>query len=263
MKTIALITDFGSGDYFVGVLKGVIKKINPEVEILDISNDIASYNILSAAFIVEKSFRYFPGGTIFLVVVDPGVGSERKILLIKYNNYYFIAPDNGVLTPILDKKDKIVRIIENKKYFLINGYSTFEARDKMAPVAAYISAGIDIKEMTTKTSEYVLNSDYFPKKSIDSIEGRIVYIDKFGNIITNIAKDLLLNTLKKSGFSKFILEINRREIKIYQKSYSDGSEEPFMLIGSHGNLEIAMNKNSAASNINANLNQKFIIKFYL
>jgi len=262
MKTIALITDFGSGDYFIGVLKGVIKKINPEVEILDISNDIPSYNILSASFVVEKSFRYFPCGTIFLVVVDPGVGSERKIIVVTYNNNYFIAPDNGVLTPILNKKDKVVRIIDNKKYFLINGYSTFEARDKMAPVAAYISAGVDIKEITTKTSVYVLNSDYFPKKSLDIIEGRIVYIDKFGNIITNITEDLLFDTQKESGFSKFMLEIDRREIKIFKRSYSDGSEEPFMLIGSHGNLEIAMNKNSVASNINANLNQKFIIKFY-
>ena len=263
MKTIALITDFGNRDYFVGVLKGVIKKINPEVEILDISNDIPSYNILSASFVIEKSFNYFPAGTIFLVVVDPGVGSERKILFVTYNNYYFIAPDNGVLTPILNKKDKIVRIIDNKRYFLINGYSTFEARDKMAPVAAYISAGVDIKEITTKTSEYVLNSDYFPKKSIDSIEGRIIYIDKFGNIITNITKDLLFDAQKESGFSKFMLEIDRREIKTFKRSYSDGSEEPFMLIGSHGNLEIAMNKNSAANSINVNLNQKFIIKFYL
>lgn len=244
------------------MLKGVIKKINPEVEILDISNDIPSYNILSASFVIEKSFNYFPAGTIFLVVVDPGVGSERKILIVTYNNYYFIAPDNGVLTPVLDKKDKVVRIIVNKKYFLINGYSTFEARDKMAPVAAYISAGVDINEVTTKTSEYVLNSDYFPKKSSGIIEGRIVYIDKFGNIITNITKNLLFDAQKESGFSKFMLEIDRREIKIFKSFYSDGSEEPFMLVGSHGNLEIAMNKNSAANNINASLNQKFIIKFY-
>lgn len=267
---IALITDFGNKDYFIGVMKGVIKQINPGAEIIDIANDIPSYSLLPASFVVEQAYRFFPPLTIFLVVVDPGVGTQRKILLVEYDNRYFIGPDNGLLTPILSKEEKTVFVLENEKYFLIRGHSTFEARDKMAPAAAYLTRGIDPREMATPLPPhlhnrgYVLNPDYFPTLSANNIQGRIVYIDKFGNIVTNIYADFLFNALETSGLFQFKTMLNGKEIKALYDTYEQAGTgiEPFMLIGSHQNLEIALNRQSAASILNVEIGQKVFIEFY-
>ena len=260
-RICGLITDFGNKDYFIGTLKGIIKKINPNAEVIDISNDIPSYNILPASFTIDKTYPFFPLETIFLVVVDPGVGTHRKILLVEYENRFFIAPDNGVLTPILQKKEKTVRAIDNKNYFLIDNHSTFEARDKMAPAAAFLSRGIDPIEMTSPVSEFILNPDYFPTQSTDGIEARIVYIDKFGNLMTNVIETFLFDALEKSGLSTFKVELNGREIKAFYETYSRAGTGPFMLIGSHQNLEIAIDQDSAASALDAQIGQKILIKF--
>jgi hypothetical protein len=257
-----LITDFGNKDYFIGTLKGIIKKINPNAEVIDISNDIPSYNILPASFTIDKTYPFFPLETIFLVVVDPGVGTHRKILLVEHDNRFFIAPDNGVLTPILQKEKKTVGAIDNKNYFLINTHSTFEARDKMAPAAAFLSRGIDPTEMTSPVSEFILNPDYFPIQSKDGIEARIIYIDKFGNLMTHVTETFLLDALEKSGMSTFKVEFNGREIKEFYETYGRAETGPFMLIGSHQNLEIAINQASAASALDAQIGQKVLIKFY-
>jgi S-adenosylmethionine hydrolase len=267
---IALITDFGNKDYFIGVMKGVIKQINPGAETIDIANDIPSYNLLPASFVVEQTHRFFPPAAIFLVVVDPGVGTHRKILLVEHDGRFFIGPDNGVLTPILTKEEKTVFMLDNEKYFLIRGHSTFEARDKMAPAAAYLTRGVDPGEMATRLSPhlhdraYVLNPDYFPTLSENNIQARIVYIDKFGNVVTNIKADFLFNTLEASGFFQFKTVLNGKEIKVFHDTYEQAGTgiEPFMLIGSHQNLEIALNRQSAASILNVEIGQKIFIEFY-
>lgn len=267
---IALITDFGNKDYFIGVMKGVIKQINPAAEIIDIVNDIPSYNLLPASFVVEQAYRFFPPASIFLVVVDPGVGTQRKILLVEYAGRYFIGPDNGVLTPILQKEEKTISILDNEKYFLIRGHSTFEARDKMAPAAAYLTRGVDPREMATllplhlHDRGYVLNPDYFPTLSENTIRARIVYIDKFGNIITNVTADFLFTALETSGLSKFKVELNGKQITAFYDAYGHAGTgtEPFMLMGSHQNLEIAVNQQSAASILNAETGQETVVQFY-
>ncbi|NIM13887.1 MAG: hypothetical protein GTO45_17725 [Candidatus Aminicenantes bacterium] len=264
----ALITDFGSRDYFVGVMKGVIKKVAPSVEVIDICHDIPSYSLLPASFVIDKSYRYFPDYTIFLVVVDPGVGTERKILLVEHNNCFFIGPDNGVLTPILKKKEKKVAVIDKKKFFLIDGYSTFEARDKMAPVAAYLAAGLDPQELSSTTSQFIINRDYFPSisRSTGALNGRIVYIDKFGNIMTNVTRECLLDAQEASGRSRFKAVVGKNEITRYYETYGQAGKEcgsePFMLMGSHQNLEIAVNQMSAALALEAVIDQKVDIEFY-
>jgi S-adenosylmethionine hydrolase len=258
-----LITDFGNKDYFIGVMKGLIKKINPDAEVIDISNDIPSYSLLPASFTIEQAYRFFPIATIFLVVVDPGVGTQRKILLVEYDDRFFIAPDNGVLTPILQEKEKTVFVLDNKNYFLIDGFSTFEARDKMAPAAAYLSRGIDPREMASLLpgSEFVLNPDYFPSRLKNGIKARIVYIDKFGNIMTNVSEHFLFDALETSGFSKFKTVLNNKEIKHFHETYGQAGAGPFMLIGSHQNLEIAVNQDSAASVLDAKIGREVIIEF--
>jgi len=263
-RICGLITDFGNKDYFIGVMRGVMKKINSDIEVIDITNEIPSYNLLPASFALQQAYCYFPEKTIFLVVVDPGVGTEREILLVEYDNRFFIGPDNGVLTPILKKEQKTVGILDNKKYFLIDGISTFEARDKMAPAAAYLSAGVHPREIAATTSDFIVNPDYFPSLKENAIDARIVYIDKFGNIMTNVAKEFLLEMMKENRFSDFKIILNNQEINKFYNTYglADSKSEPFMLFGSHQNLEIAMNMNSASSRLNASIGQQLIIKFY-
>jgi S-adenosylmethionine hydrolase len=263
-----LITDFGNKDYFIGTLKGVIKKINPNVEVIDISNEIPSYSILPAMFALDKTYRFFPAGSLFLVVVDPGVGTGRKILLVEYDNYFFIAPDNGVLTPILQKQEKTVSIIDDKNYFLIEGISTFEARDKMAPAAAYLLRGVDPRELASPISNYIIDPGYTPTLSVSEdsketvIEGVIVYIDKFGNLMTNIRAEFLFESLETSGRETFKALLNSHVIEKFYDTYGQAGTGPFMLIGSHRNLEIAVNQASAADALNAQIGEKVFITFY-
>lgn len=260
-----LITDFGNKDYFIGTLKGVIKKINPYIEVIDISNEIPSYSILPAMFALDKTYGFFPAGSLFLVVVDPGVGTKRKILLVEHEDYLFIAPDNGVLTPILQKQEKTVSIIDNKNYFLIDGISTFEARDKMAPAAAYLLHGVDPRLMASPTGEYISHPDYFPSLSVSAdnedvrIEGIIVYIDKFGNLMTNITAEFLFENLGKSGCKTFDVQLNNHTVERFYDTYGQSGSGPFMLIGSHRNLEIAVNQASAAAALNARIGEKIVI----
>jgi hypothetical protein len=266
-----LITDFGNKDYFIGTLKGVIKKINPNVEVIDISNEIPSYSLLPASFALEKTYRFFPAGSLFLVVVDPGVGTRRKILLVEYDDYFFIAPDNGVLTPILKYEKKTVSVIDNKNYFLIDGISTFEARDKMAPAAAYLLRGVDPREMVSPVNEYIIDTGYSPTLSTSAdekhgkdivIEAAIVYIDKFGNLMTNVTADFLFESLETSGRETFKALLNSHVIEKFYDTYGQAGTGPFMLIGSHRNLEIAVNQASAAAALNARIGNKVILQFY-
>ncbi|MCU0287313.1 MAG: SAM-dependent chlorinase/fluorinase [Acidobacteria bacterium] len=267
---IALLTDFGNKDYYAGVMKGIIKQINPAAEMIDITHEIPSYDLLSASFVVDRSYRFFPPGTIFLVIVDPGVGTERKLLLIEYSGYFFIGPDNGVFTPILEKAGNIY-LLDNENYFLIKGHSTFEGRDKMAPAAAYLSLGVapyeigSLLQPNLYKQQLSFNPAYAPKLSPNGIEAQIVYIDKFGNTITNVNADFLFQALESSGFTKFKIIINNREIKTFYPTYGhagSNKDEPFMLTGSHQNLEIAMNRQSAAATLNLKCGQKIFIEFY-
>jgi S-adenosylmethionine hydrolase len=261
--TIGMITDFGENDYFVGTLKGVIKKINPQADIIDICHGVPSYFIQGGSYVLEKTFRFFPEGTIFLVVVDPGVGTKRKLLLVRAAGYWFVAPDNGILTPVFNLgKNVVVREINQEQYFLISGSSTFEARDRMAPVAAHLSAGTAAADIGSETTEYLVNPDYYPQQlQPDRIEGRIIHVDKFGNIISNVPGKWLFEKLSAGGFQHFKLRLNDLEVSEYCQNYASTSGLPFLLIGSHGNLEIAMNRRHAFRELKAALYQKFVILF--
>ncbi|MGE5341344.1 MAG: S-adenosyl-l-methionine hydroxide adenosyltransferase family protein [Candidatus Omnitrophota bacterium] len=264
----ALITDFGSRDYFVGVMKGVIKRIAPFVEFIDICHELPSYDILPACFALEKSYPFFSSSTIFMVVVDPGVGTDRKLLLVEHGKRFYIGPDNGVLTPILRKEDKRVSVLDRKKYFLVNGSSTFEARDKMAPAAAFLALGVDPHEMATPTADYVINTDYFPTQSGNTIHARIAYIDKFGNLMTTVKAEYLADAGEKLGLTQYRALINGVDITPYRDTYAPDngspatSDTPFLLLGSHGNVEIALNRRSAAEALDAKIGNPVTLTFY-
>ncbi len=263
MKLVVFLSDFGEKEYYVGTVKGVIKSICPEVEILDLTHGIVSHFVPSASFVLEKNYNYFPEWTLFLAVVDPGVGTDRQILFLTYDKYYFIAPDNGLLTPFLIKEEKSVRVLNQSHYFLTVKKSTFDARDKMAPVAGYFMKGVSVERLGDLAENYIINENYFPKFISESkIEGRIVYVDKFGNVITNISGEMIFKTMAEKGFKGFKLVGKDFEIREYYQLYSQGKESPFLLVGSHGNLEIAMNKKSAQKYLKVPLNLKISVEFY-
>jgi len=255
MRTIALLTDFGTKDNYVGVMKGVILNINPKVNLVDITHEISPQNVWEAGFLLYKSFKFFPKNTIFLVVVDPGVGSKRKALAIKTKNYYFVGPDNGVLS-LAVKEDGLRKAVslENKKYFLREVSSTFWGRDVFSPVSAYLSKGISIDKLgrvCNKIKELKIPS---PQIKGSILSGRVIYIDRFGNLITNInLKDFKDFTKNK----EFIFKIKSKNItKFYPYYQKAKSDELFLCEGSFGYLEVSLKNKSASSFLKAKIKDK-------
>ncbi len=246
ISAVALLTDFGLKDNFVGVLKGALLKINAKAQLLDISHDIASHNIEEAAFVLFASFKYFPKGTVFLAVVDPGVGSDRQAIAIKTNNYYFVGPDNGILS-LAAHKDGIRKItkLENEKYFLKPVSSTFHARDIFAPVAGYISKGVDVRRFGKNIKTITSIKLTLPELSRGNIEARIIHTDKFGNLYTNITNSQFSYFLKNNP--RFIARLNKKTIsKVFSCYAAATPDAPFFINGSFEFIEIALRNYSAA-----------------
>ena len=192
---IAILSDFGEKDFYVGVMKGVILSINPFVEIVDITNNVERHNIIAGAFALYNSFNYFPKGTIFLAVVDPGVGTRREPILVVTNDYFFVAPNNGLVYPAaVENVIQRVVLLRNEEYFLKSVSFTFHGRDIFAPVAAHLSTGVKPENFGPDLPKDKLVklklSDY--SKSGNGIVGKIIYIDVFGNVITSIPNKELL-----------------------------------------------------------------------
>ncbi len=244
---IALITDFGEKDFFVGSIKGVIANINPSVRIEDISHRVPSFNILAGGFILDATYRYYPSHTIFLVIVDPEVGSSRKIIAAETDDYVFISPDNGVLAPALEGQ-KIKRMVEvtNTRYFLPFTKATFDGRDKMAPVAAWISRGKSLVAFGPEVSDYKRNRMQKSRVEKGGIDGQVVYSDKFGNLVTNIPVEETYRLQEIGGEKKLICSINGKEITRFEKSYAFVERgELLFLPGSLDLIEIAVREGSA------------------
>lgn len=240
MKTIALLTDFGQKDNYVGVMKGVILSINPNLNIVDISHGIVSHDIFEAGFILLKSFAYFPKGTVFLSIVDPGVGSRRRPIAIKTKNYYFVGPDNGSLS-MAAEKDGVKQIVElqNSKYFLKSVSATFHGRDIFSAAAAHLSRGVLISKMGKSITKIKSVKLVGAKIKDNSVDADIVYIDKFGNLVTNLKRSIL------SG-KKFKAELNGKRIEKLYSCYSKAkNNEPFFIEGSFSFLEISLKGRSA------------------
>ena len=255
MRTIALLTDFGVKDNFVGAMKGVILNINPKVNLVDITHEVSPQNVWEAGFLLYKSFNFFPKNTIFLVVVDPGVGSKRKALAIKTKNYYFVGPDNGVLS-LAVKEDGLRKAVslENKRYFLKEVSFTFWGRDVFSPVSAYLSKGISIDKfgrVCERIKELKIPS---PQIKGSILSGEVIYIDRFGNLITNISlKDFKDFTKNK----EFIFKIKSKNIDKFYPYYQKAKiDELFLCGGSFGYLEVSLKNKSAKSFLKAKAKDK-------
>ena len=247
---ITLITDFGLADGFVGTMKGVIYTINPDASIVDISHEIASQDISTAGFLLKASYSYFPQGTVHVVVVDPGVGSQRRAIAVETAKYYFVAPDNGVLTRAL-AQEGIMKAVEltNQAYLLEEVSDTFHGRDIFAPAAAQLSLGTAMEALGAQADDLVEMSLSEPEVHRDSVKGHIIHADRFGNLTTDIPRELFETAVSDCPF---VIAVAGRKLDRVARSYADVPiGVPVALFNSFGNLEIAINRGSAAEILGA------------
>jgi S-adenosylmethionine hydrolase len=246
--TITLTTDFGHADHFVGVMKGVILRIAPRVQIVDITHGIQPFEILEGAFVIEQAYRYFPKKTVHVIVVDPGVGSERRPILAEMAGQYFIAPDNGILSMIYGRETKKrVRHITNEKYFLHPVSRTFHGRDVFAPVAAHLASGVSPASFGKTIDNFTKLTTYKPTRTGKrSWTGMVLKVDRFGNLITNLHIDEFPDVATRT----FELNVGLQTIARLASTFSEcGLGELFVVVGSSGYLEVAVNEGSAAKTL--------------
>jgi len=260
---IVLLTDFGYRDPYVGVMKGVIKSINPSVEIIDLTHGITRHDVVEAAVTLMVSAKYFPRNTIFVCVVDPGVGSERKALLIKTRNYYLVGPDNGCLT-LLAENDGVESVydVSETPFSLRERSFTFHGRDLFAPVAAYLSLGYSPSTLGREISyEHVVKIS-IPKPLIsgNTVEASVLYIDTYGNIMTNLTRELT-DKLGLQLSEPLTIKTASKTVKCrFVKSFSHVAEGEYACyINSWGFFEIAINKGDAARELGVNRGDKIVM----
>ena len=237
LPVITLLTDFGTADYFVGAVKGAILSVNPNIIIVDITHEIPAQNIEAGAFLLLSAYKIFPPRTIHVAVVDPGVGSSRRPIIVATNDQFFVGPDNGLFTYIYDREPSHRTFhVTASEYFRPNPSSTFHGRDIFAPVAGALSTGIQPEHFGPEITDTV---------RLPSLETplRIIHIDHFGNCVTNITREV---------FDGQSLSINGRTISAFRNFYGEADpEEVFMIWGSAGFLEISVNGGSAAQILGA------------
>jgi len=255
---ITLITDFGLEDPFVGIMKGVILNLEPSARIIDITHGIEPQNILQAALALESAHSYFPKNTVHLVVVDPGVGSERRPIAVKTKSATFIGPDNGVLTPALKTSSRVYELTKSK-YFLDSPSFTFHGRDVFAPASAWISKGTPLSKMGRKISDpYILQLPQ-PEVKKNAITGEIITVDRFGNCIFNISSELLNATFRLND--SLTLKIGKTRIQDFASHYSQCKPgEVGCLINSWGKLEIFCRDGNAEKKLNCRVGTSLTIK---
>ena len=252
---ITLLTDFGLKDYFVGAVKGVILGVNPEARIVDITHEIPGHDIEAAAFTILAVAGSFPEGTIHVAVVDPGVGSSRKSLLILSGGQFFVGPDNGLFSYVMEDH-AVVYELTNTDYFRQPLSQTFHGRDVFAPVAAALSIGTKPETLGKRIEEWVTLPPLKPKKLGDGFEARVIQIDRFGNCITNLTPADV--TADQIG-SVIRLRVGSKRIDSFRRFYGDKTGDrnrPFAIWGSAGFLEISAENRSAAEMLGVKRGEK-------
>ena len=242
---ISLLTDFGTGDYFVGAVKGAILSVNPSAVIVDITHEIPPQDVAAGAFTLLAAYRTFPPGTIHMAVVDPGVGSTRRPIIVSANEQMFVGPDNGLFTYICDREPshRIIHVAA-ERFFRRDVSTTFHGRDIFAPVAAALSNGVAVEEFGPEIDDAV---------RLPSLETplRIIHIDRFGNCVTNITRDRSPGEIVVKG----------RTIREFRRFYGEGDEASlFAIWGSAGFLEISVNGGSAAQVLGVRVGEQIATK---
>jgi S-adenosylmethionine hydrolase len=244
---IALLTDFGTRDHYAGTMKGVALSICPDATLVDISHDLPAHDVFGAALELAAAYKYFPTGTIFLVVVDPGVGSTRRGIAAEAGDYKFVAPDNGVLSAVLEEHapKRLVELTE-RKYARPTVSRTFEGRDRFAPAAAWLAKGIELGALGRTAGAIQRLVIPKPQAAGDSIDGQVLRVDRFGNLITNIDR----RTFDKLADGALDIQVGAHAVSRVVSTYADvGDGEVCALFGSTDHLEVAANGASAAARL--------------
>ncbi len=242
---ITLLSDFGTRDYYVSAMKGVILSILPNAEIVDITHDITPFSIIEGAFVLWQAVRWFPQGTVYVAVVDPGVGSERDPIVIKAGGHYLVGPDNGLLVPAAERLGlEEVRRIENEE-FILERTGTFDGRDVFAPAAAHIAKGVPFDRIGSKKANFVRLRLFRYEITSDCIFGHVLHLDRFGNVVLDVPSSALTSkwpkalTVETEGGNRFAAKV--------ASHYEEGSPGELLVIrGSSGLLELSVNRGSAA-----------------
>ncbi|HEY5932263.1 MAG TPA: SAM-dependent chlorinase/fluorinase [Nitrospira sp.] len=254
---ITLLTDFGERDCFVASMKGVILSINSSAAIIDLSHQIASHQIQEAGFFLKSCYRYFPVGTIHVAVVDPGVGTERRALLVSAAGSFFVGPDNGLFTEVLEQEAEAkVWQINSPQYRLETVGSTFDGRDVFAPAAAWLSKGVPPGFFGPVVHDPIRRSVAIPVWHEDVLIGKIVSVDRFGNLISNVT-ERQIREFRGAMEQSVEIHIAMHVLNDLVGSYSQGSRQtPSALINSSGNLEIFLQEESAAQSLQVGVGEE-------
>ncbi len=258
---ITLLTDFGSADYFVAAMKGVILSINPNARVVDITHEIPPQDIAAGAFNLLAAYRSFPAQTIHVAVVDPGVGSARRPILVTAGSQFFVGPDNGIFSYIIDREpDAQVFQLTNEKYFRPSVSATFHGRDVFAPVAAALSTGVQAESLGVEINDYARLDPLSPQRLKNgNVRARIIHIDRFGNCVTNLTPEELTREMIAKGAR---LSVNGKKIKTFRRFFAEqgrSKDKLFGVWGSAGFLEIAATNQSAAKMLKARRGQTVLV----
>ena len=251
-RVITLLTDFGEQDHYVAAMKGVMLGINPNLQFIDITHQIPAQDIQSAAFTLGQVYSYFPFGTIHLAIVDPGVGTSRKALAARAGEYYFIAPDNGILSYVFEREEEQrVHAVEADHYFRKPVSPTFHGRDIFAPVAAWLSREVGMDQFGPLYEKPLrLPIPRLSRVRENLIQAAVVAVDRFGNLITNLTPADVPAYLTETTRSCKIL-VAQREITSFRRTFAEGNPgELFVVPGSTGYIEIVVRNGSAAATLN-------------
>ncbi len=259
MASITLLTDFGTRDEYVGVMKGVIERINPHARVIDISHAVAPQDIVHGAYLLAATFRFFASGTVHVAVVDPGVGGRRRILAAEGEGYRFLAPDNGLLERVMGglAVDTLVSV-ENRRFFLSPVSRTFHGRDIFAPVAAHLAKGLPLRELGPAIDRSRIVDNVLPgcrRSETGAIEGVVIAVDRFGNLMTNIEGASIEPLRGRNGAGRVAVELAGQPIGDLVDTYQHVEPlAPLAIIGSRGLLEISVNGGDARQMLGAQRN---------
>lgn len=261
IPVIAMITDFGYRDPFAAIMKGVIRNLGCTAEIIDVTHEINAGDIKSAAIALSMSYRYFPDETIFLVVIDPGVGTNRRPIAVTAGRKLIVCPDNGIVSFVInDYPDWSAVHLDRPEFFLPKISSTFHGRDIFAPVTARLSMGTPVADLGTQISDIASINIPVATAGERHIQGEVIYIDGFGNLITNISESIVADWANDSKTSDFKIHTGSIEIIGISRSFSDVSKNrPLTVFGSFGMLEVAVNGGSAAALAGSSIGAKVLL----
>jgi S-adenosyl-L-methionine hydrolase (adenosine-forming) len=256
---ITLTTDYGTSDVFAAVMRGVILSINPDVSIVDITHEVLAHDILDGALAIGNAYKYFPPKTVHVVVVDPGVGTERRPLLVAADQHYFIAPDNGVLSSVYDQSESLhVWNLISEHYFRQPVSKTFHGRDVFAPVAGWLSKSWQTSSFGEPITDFVRFTLPKIKTEGTSAKGVVLRTDHFGNLITNITPEQVPGLLTANG--NLSITVGQAKISKMVQTFAEGvAGEPVAIIGSSGYLEISVNRGNAAKTVGAGRGAEVVV----